>query len=292
MKSFLSWLSIPYYFNPSVSFKFKISFSIGLFVFLFLYIFKPFYLVSLENVLLQYTAGIGITTFFGVFFFLYIPALIFKDYFNEDNWTIGRNLFLIIIGILLTGILIWSLGNVFKNQYNLKNISLVRFLFYTYLVGTLPVVFFIFINEKNVREKREKRAKNINKYKKEKLEKKIKKLPTNVVIVSDNKKESINFNIDDLVYITSQGNYASFFLRINKEGLKEKILRVTLSKINTSLKNYSNIIRCHKSYIVNINYINDITGNARGYILKSEIISINIPVSRSFSKESLRSLLQ
>ena len=292
MKSFLSWLSIPYYFNPSVSFKFKISFSIGLFVFLFLYIFKPFYLVSLENVLLQYTAGIGITTFFGVFFFLYIPALIFKDYFNEDNWTIGRNLFLIIVGILLTGILIWSLGNVFKNQYNLKNISLIRFLFYTYLVGTLPVVFFIFINEKNVREKRKKRAENINKYKKEKLEIKIKKLPTNVVIFSDNKKESINFNIDDLVYITSQGNYASFFLRINKEGLKEKILRVTLSKINTSLKGYSNIIRCHKSYIVNINYINDITGNARGYILKSEIISINIPVSRSFSKESLQSLLQ
>ena len=171
MNRITDWLSTPYYFNPSIKFKFKIGVCIGLFVFLFLYIFKPFYLVSLENILLEYTLGIGLITFLGVFFFLYVPALIFKAYFNEDNWTIGRNLFLIIIGILLTGIFIWSIGNAYKSQYHLKNISLVTFLWYTYLVGTLPIVFFIFINEKKVREKREKRAQNINKHNQEKLKK-------------------------------------------------------------------------------------------------------------------------
>ncbi|WP_298883072.1 LytTR family DNA-binding domain-containing protein [uncultured Polaribacter sp.] len=292
MNKIISWLSTPYYFNPSIKFKFKIGVCIGLFVFLFLYIFKPFYLVSLENILLEYTLGIGFITFFGVVFFLYVPALFFKNYFNEDNWTIGRNLFLIIIGILLTGILIWSLGNIYKSKYHLKNISLTTFLWYTYLVGTLPVVFFIFINEKNVREKREKRAEKINKHNKEKLKKEVIELPLKVKIYSDNKKEFINFSIEELVYITSQGNYASFFLMNENNDLKEKILRVTLSKINSSLNDYQNIIRCHKSYIVNTNFINDIYGNARGYMLKSDSIPITIPVSRSFSKESLQSLLR
>lgn len=291
MKSILSWLSIPYFFNPSIKFKFKISLYIGLFVFLFLYVFKPFYLVAFGELVLKYTAAIGFLTFLGVFFWLYVPALLFKNYFNEDNWTIGRNLFLIIVGIFFTGVVIWSLSNIYKSELNIKEISLFQFLTYTYLVGTLPVVIFIFINEKNVREKREKRADEVNNRKKERLIEKKKILKKEVVIYSDNNKEHLVLNIDKLVYITSQGNYASFFLQGENGDLKEKILRVTLTKINAEFEDYSNIIRCHKSYIVNANYISDISGNARGYLLNSDVIPFDIPVSRSFSKQSIKSLL-
>ncbi|MCH3881348.1 MULTISPECIES: LytTR family DNA-binding domain-containing protein [Tenacibaculum] len=290
MRKILDWLSIPYYFSSSNKFKVKISFCIGLFVFIFLYVFKPFNLVSLEGLLLKYTSAIGLIAFFGVFFVLYIPALIFKNYFNEDNWTIGRNLLLIIVGILFNGILIWYITSYIKSSENFENLDLLTFLKYTYLVGTIPVVFFIFINEKNVREKREKRAQDINKYNKEKRELKKKELDLKTEIFSENKKESISFNINDLVYITSQGNYASLFLKKDEE-IKEKILRVTLNKVEEKLKVYPNIIRCHKSYIVNSNFVIDIEGNARGYLLKSDIIPINIPVSRSFSKQSLQKLI-
>ena len=110
---------------------------------------------------------------------------------------------------------------------------------------------------------------------------------------SDNRKEFIGFDINNLIYITSQGNYASFFLKKeNSYDLKEEILRVTLSKIESNLKNYSSIIRCHKSYIINTSYIDDITGNARGYLLKSKFLSFEIPVSRKFSKNSLFGLLR
>ena len=68
-------------------------------------------------------------------------------------------------------------------------------------------------------------------------------------------------------------------------------MRVTLTKIEKELQDYNKIIRCHKSYIVNVNFINNINGNARGYLLKSDEIPFNIPVSRSFSKQSLKSLL-
>ena len=290
MKPFINWLSKPYYFNPSILFKLKISFFHGLFIFLFLYIFRPFYLVQFEIIILEYTLGIGIIASIGTFMVLYIPALIFKDYFSEDKWTVGRNLFLMSTGISFIGIVLWYFSEMYKKPYNLKEVSLVEFLFYTFLVSLIPLTFFIFINEKSVRERREKRVDEIKEIKKEKEISIAKDLNKEISIESDNGKEKINFHLDNLIYITSQGNYASFFLK-NEKGLKEKILRVTLTKIEAELKEFSNVIRCHKSYIVNINYINDISGNARGYLLKSDIITLDIPVSRSFSKQSLQSLL-
>ena len=61
----------PYYFNPTIKFKLKISFYHGLFLFLFLYIFKPFYLIEFEVIVLKYTLGIGIVAFLATFIVLY-----------------------------------------------------------------------------------------------------------------------------------------------------------------------------------------------------------------------------
>ncbi|MEE9408782.1 MAG: LytTR family transcriptional regulator DNA-binding domain-containing protein [Polaribacter sp.] len=291
MKTISNWLSMPYYFNPNISFKLKMSFFHGLFIFLFLYIFRPFYLSQFDVIILEYTLGIGIIAFLGTFIVLYIPALIFKNYFNEDNWTVGRNIFLMTVGITFVGVFLWYLGETYKEPYNLRKLSLFEFLLYTFLVSLIPLTLFIFINEKNVREKRKKRAEKINTHNKLKQQQNKNTLKDTIIIYSENKKEFIEFNIKNLVYITSQGNYASFFLLKDDNDLTEKILRVTLTKINKELEEYSCIIRCHKSYIINSKFINDINGNARGYLLKSNYISFKIPVSRSFSKQSLIGLL-
>lgn len=292
MKKIIYWLSAPYYFNPSTKFKLKVSFAFGLFVFLFLYIFRPFYLSQFQIIILEYTLGIGSITFLGIFSLLFFPPFIFKEYFNEDNWTVGRNIFLILFGVLFIGTFLWYFGEMYKEPYELRKLSLLEYLTYTLLVTILPLFFFLFINEKNVREKRQKRIQNIKDFQKKKLLEKNKILIEKIKIYSDNKKENLSFNIKNMVYITSQGNYASFFLKNEKEEyLKEKILRVTLTRIEEQLKEYPSIIRCHKSYIINTNFIIDISGNARGYLLKSDIIPIDIPVSRKFSKQSLQSLL-
>ena len=111
-----------------------------------------------------------------------------------------------------------------------------------------------------------------------------------IKIVGDNKKEELSFNTENLIYITSQGNYASFFIR-TPNGIEEKIIRNTLTNITLELKEYSNFVRCHKSYIVNCKFMNSISGNARGYFLESELFSIQIPISRSYKKEELKNLI-
>jgi hypothetical protein len=283
MKRVLNWLSKPYYFDPSTKFKLKLSFAFGLFIFLFLFFFKPFGLTNFEEALLKYSLGMGLLDFLGTFLLLYISPLIFKDYFNEDNWTVGRNILLMAIGLLFVGIILWNFGEVYKKTYGFDKLTLLEFLSKTFLIGIIPLTFYVFINEKREREKREKRVfkiREINKKNEINVSKEIS-------INSDNEKEQITFKADNLVYITSQGNYASFFLK-KDDGIKEKILRTTLTKITERLKDHPNIIRCHKSYIINSNFIHDIRGNARGYLLKSNYISEEIPVSRKFSKESLK----
>lgn len=86
-----------------------------------------------------------------------------------------------------------------------------------------------------------------------------------------------------MVYVTTESNYACFFIK-DKRDLKEHILRLQLKAVEEKLKQYDNIIRCHRSYIVNTDAINNISGNARGHYLNVNGSSVNIPVSREVSK--------
>ena len=191
--------------------------------------------------------------------------------------------------IIFIGTILWFFGQFFKQETTIKHINYFTFIYYTFLVSALPLIIFISFNEKNIRQKREETAKEINDFKNAKLEV---NLPLKIVIISsENNKESFSIEVEKLVYITSEGNYVSFFIIDNNE-LKEKILRVTLIKIESFLKDYDFIIRCYKSYIVNTKYVNKVAGNARGYLLKCNILDFYIPVSRKFSKKSLLTLVK
>ena len=290
-KRFLDWFSSPYYFNPSIIFKLKTSAIFGISVFVFLYVFKPFSLASFGDHVLQYTSAIGVFTFLGSVLMLLVPPLVFPEYFNEDKWTVGKNIVFLLIATLFIGSVLWFCSTIYKDGKELPVVDLPLFLMYTFLVGAIPIFFSVYLNERSLRRNRRKKIKEIKIFREKRILENKKTLKTEIIIYSDNQKEKILFNINDLVYVTSQGNYASFFIKLENDNLKEQILRVTLSKIEEELEPYTKVIRCHKSYIVNTNFINDISGNARGYLLKSDILSFDIPVSRSFSKQSLMSFL-
>ena len=288
MESIKKWLSTPYYFNPSSWFKLKTSFILAISLFCFLYVFRPFTISFLEEkYVFEYTFGISLTVFLGSSYMLFVPPLLFKDYFDEDHWTIGKNILLLFISLFINGTILWYLVCIYRTNLGLEPIKYPVFLAYTYLSGAFPIFLIIVINEKKARLKREKKAEVIseltNLKPKEVFEKK-------VIIYADNQKEFLKISIDNLVYITSQGNYASFF-SIKNNDLKEEILRVTLTKVMNELSDYKTIIRCHKSYIINSKYIKKISGNARGYLIDTDILPFQIPVSRSFSKESLEKLI-
>lgn len=110
-----------------------------------------------------------------------------------------------------------------------------------------------------------------------------------VTILSDTS-ETIDLRLTDLVYIESSHNYSTVFWK-TAAGLEKKILRIYLKNIETQLNN-SFIVRCHRSYIVNINAITHVTGNTNGYKLSLEGTETTIPVSRSKGSEVIEKISQ
>ncbi len=284
---FLYWLKKPYFFINSIKFNCLLSLGVGLFVFLFLFIFQPFGITSVLNNKLLYTGGFGLVSFFTTSFYFVLVPFVFKDFFKDEKWTVGKNvsfLFLLVFTITLAN---YYYNSFVQNTANMLLLTLREFFLFTFSLAIFPVIIFTYVSERLYRIHRKKTSSEIMKFKISNIKEEIN---DEIKIFGDNKKETITFNIDNLVYITSQGNYTSFFLKKN-EGLEEKIIKNTLSNIQKEFFKNPNIIRCHKSYIVNSKYMNSISGNARGYYLESNLISIQIPVSRNFNKNNLKNLV-
>lgn len=95
----------------------------------------------------------------------------------------------------------------------------------------------------------------------------------------------------DLVYIESVGNYANVVI-YETGGLARNLYRTTLKSLEAS-NSLTSIIRCHRSYIVNLDQVIEVTGNAQGLKLHLKDCEDLIPVSRKYIpqvKESFEKL--
>lgn len=87
----------------------------------------------------------------------------------------------------------------------------------------------------------------------------------------------LDVDSQNVLYAKAEGNYIDLFLRNGSKTLK----RLTMKRLENILDSYPNYIRTHRSYIVNINQIDSITGNAQGYKLQIKDCANIIPVSRN-----------
>ncbi|MCK5463646.1 MAG: LytTR family transcriptional regulator DNA-binding domain-containing protein, partial [Bacteroidales bacterium] len=104
-----------------------------------------------------------------------------------------------------------------------------------------------------------------------------------IVFIKTDTKEELKINLKNLLYIEAQENYSKV-VWIDDDRLIEKLLRVTLKNIEGQIVD-SNIVRCHRSFIINANVKYTILGNSNGYRLKSKLFQHTIPISRSLGKE-------
>lgn len=282
---FINWLKKPYYFNDSNQFKIKASVGIGILVFILLVFFRP---VNAKIVTINpylFKLGFGVITTLNLLFFFFVFAKFFPNFFNNETWTIGKHFITIISLITFASTIRWGYLYVFfpKELYS-NNINLLKMIFYSFTIGSFPILVFIYFDEKYQSKKY---RVNNNDFKKNKIKK---FTPRNefITISATNQKDSITFILDNLVYIYSESNYACMILKDENKRFREEILRIPLHTVEKKLENYNQILRCHKSYIVNTDYVYDISGNARGYTLHLKNNVKNIPVSRKFTKEQLQ----
>jgi DNA-binding LytR/AlgR family response regulator len=111
-------------------------------------------------------------------------------------------------------------------------------------------------------------------------------------LISENDKDKLALKPEELLFIESADNYSNVvFYRNNK--IHKQLLRGSLKRLESQIS-FPYIVRCHRSYIVNLKLIHHIKGNAQGYRIEfKNNLSDTIPVSRNYSKalfERLESL--
>lgn len=99
----------------------------------------------------------------------------------------------------------------------------------------------------------------------------------------------LSINTDALYYLESEDNYIKVYYK-HKERILSYMLRCRTRSVEESLKDTS-MVRCHRSYIVNINKIQLLEEDKRMHYITLNDKSISrIPVSKSYYDKVLASL--
>lgn len=280
-KNIIAFLKQPY---PITENKWQVIIPVTLFVTFFLFLFQPFGLNTYESTLKSYILiGYGAITFLILTSNLFLIPSIFKRLFGERNWTVGKNL-IFIFWILFT----IGLGNfiyselIFSFNYSLFKMLLL-FQFFTLVVGAFPSVILVIINQNRLLKRNLSAAKELsnNIQTDEKDQKKKSEL---IKIQSESGNDDINVIDSELLFIEAQGNYVSVVHFHNKK-VQQKLVRTTMKKIEIFLSSYNYLFRCHRAYIVNLNQIENLSGNSQGIRLIFKNTDKEILVSRSYVKD-------
>ncbi|MEM6697307.1 MAG: LytTR family transcriptional regulator DNA-binding domain-containing protein, partial [Bacteroidota bacterium] len=87
----------------------------------------------------------------------------------------------------------------------------------------------------------------------------------------------------------SSSNYIEVIYFQDAE-FQKQLIRNTISNIAKQLQDQDAFYRCHKSYIINLSKIQNVSGNARGLKIHFAQLDEPIPVSRK-NHETLKKLL-
>jgi len=277
----------PYPVQNETKVKIFTSLGMGLFVFAFLYIFRPFGLNNLPfEYALSFLLGYGIITTLCLIFNFFLLPKILINLFNEEKWTVGKEILFILWIIFMIGIAnsIYSVINL--SAFTLVSLSyktLFFFQFVTLAVASLPVVILVLIKNLRLTKKNLQLALAIsnNLNHKQRLSGNKEEL---VTIESENKKDNFTTNAINIIAISAADNYIEINYEENNV-LKKKLIRSTLKIARDNLKSYTAFYRCHRTWIVNLDHIRNVSGNSQGYKLIMKHEELIIPVSRNLNKE-------
>lgn len=270
----------PYYIPFSRSFKLLIFLSMT--IPLFLIVFKPFGLNFWEYEYKYWVlAGMALPIFLTLVTNFYGVVKLLPKFFNEDTWSIGKeitwslwNFFTI---VLATGYY-WTL----VPTEGISGIHWGQHMFYALLLAFVPGSFCIYFNHNRALRRKLEKAHVLN----EGLATKMAFYESGMLtLVAENQNDKITVSTDHLILIQSYDNYSKVVWE-DKGSLMSNLIRSSLKKIETQI-NFPFIIRCHRSFVVNLSKVEKFEANARDYRLRLSDYPDLVPVSRDSYRKVL-----
>lgn len=286
----LDILNQPYPSHDSVGRQWRTAAIIGLFVGLFLLLFQPFGMGPWQTPHKYLKLlGFGFITF-GITAFMFIVwPRVFPRQFSDERWTVGREIALVTANILLIAIanrlyLEWLVqADGYTNRVSWMGMILI-----TFLVGLFPTTGAVLLNYVQQLKKYTQSAAQFP-AQPSSVQTAVSadepSLPTSpdslLTLIADNGKDTLTLPTANLLYIESSDNYCTVVYEKNNQ-LAKPLLRSSLSRLVEQI-DQSSIVRCHRSFVVNLDRVVRVTGNAQGYKLHLAGSDLAVPVSRQYN---------
>ena len=248
---------------------------------LIIFFFKPF---GLEDASLPIILGFGFAVFLSALFNILISTYVFIYFIDEEKWCVWKEIIraLIYLSINIIAIILFADYN-FNIEFS--GVVIFRFIGATIFLAITPIsIRVVRINNWLLKIKL-KEAHHLSEILKERKEVyngvKI-ELKSNIV------NDFVKTTNTDLQFIEAEKNYITVTeLKENKP--KSSLLRLSLIKALKQIED-KNIIRCHRSYAVNLRAVKRVTGNSQGLKLILSDTLKQIPVSKSYKEAVTKKL--
>ncbi len=111
---------------------------------------------------------------------------------------------------------------------------------------------------------------------------------TEIINLMDNNGNlKLSVKLDNLYYIKAEDNYINVYYQ-RSGNIASYMLRCKMQTIADNCVDSSSLMRCHRSYIVNINKVSVLHNEADGFVIDFEREGLeSIPVSKTYSKRVL-----
>ncbi|HYH15427.1 MAG TPA: LytTR family DNA-binding domain-containing protein [Flavisolibacter sp.] len=266
---------------PSIS-RLRFPFIAGVVVFLILLFFRPFRFNEITTSFFPLHAFLyGFGTFsMGTLNAMLLPKL-FPSWFEEKVWTVGRELLFMlwqIVSISFVNMLLTQL--LYGGRFSFLTIG--HFLGYTMTIGIFPITILVLLKYVILLKRNQIAAAEMEGQ--IKVEQPAASSPTLVKLTGDYQNEVLEAPIDTIRYISSADNYIKVYY-VENDKLAAKVLRSTLKKTEQSLQDFPQFFRCHRAFVVNLEKVKHVTGNAQGLKLHLQNIEEPIPVSRNLTQQ-------
>lgn len=269
------WLKKAYYLDASVRHRLLQALAFSSFVFVFLSFFRPFGIPQFGSLAVSIAFDFAGLTFVCMLLLNVLVPKAFPKFFREEAWTVGRELLYSSVNIVFIGLANGVLS-IYLKLADANLTVLAMFLVYTVSIAIFPISASILYKEMRARKLYELGSEQLNEvivpvdFKKEDL----------LVLKGQNLEDMLQLRAEQLLYITSADNYVEVHF-LDKNQVEKKLLRNPLKVYEEQLTPYFHFWRCHKSYLVNLNRVERVSGNAQGYKLHLNSAQEQVPVSRN-----------
>ncbi len=270
----MRFLRKAYPFNNDLIHNAKVVFFISVVLGMFLFFFSPFNFNEFPpKEKFTISSIISLITFAVLSFNLIVLPSYFKTIFEIKSWVVWKEILWDTWLFLSVSIGYFVYFRFFNTIFEISTKDIATVIFTSIFVIAILVV----LNQNRLVKLNLNDAIELNKRLMSKQTSK------NDVILFDSeyKKDEISVRVGDLLLLKSAGNYVEIFFE-EKNKIQKHLVRNTLKNFEQKLSGYSCIFKCHRAYLVNLDYVEKAVGEAQGLKLVLKKLDFTIPVSRGY----------